>query len=124
MIGNVNKMGFTLVELLVVLAVIAVLFSIVMPLVGKSIPRAKEAALRENLTVIRKTIDDYYADKGQYPKALNQLEDERYIRKIPLDPITGESWEIIYNDSKEQRIVDIRSRSKNISSDGTIYENW
>lgn len=116
--------GFTLIELLVVLALISLLAAMVAPMVGKSVPRAKESALRENLFVLRKTLDDYYADKGRYPATLQQLVDERYVRKIPVDPITSSDWGLVYSDAEPRGIVDLHSNAKAVASDGTIYESW
>ena len=124
MIGNVNKRGFTLIELLVVLALVSILAAMVSPMVSKSVPRAKESALRENLFVLRKTLDDYYADKGRYPQSLDQLEEEHYVRKIPVDPITEGEWDIVYSDSEPRGIVDLHSKSKAVANDGTTYESW
>lgn len=124
-IGKCSKAGFTLIELLVVLALVAVLAAVVSPMVSQSVPRAKESALRENLYVLRKTIDDYYADKGKYPLKLEVLEQERYIRNIPLDPITKGEWGLVYSDSQDIKgIIDIHSTSTEIGSDGKIYESW
>lgn len=125
MIGKDRKTaGFTLIELLVVLALVAVLAAMVSPMVSKSVPRAKESALRENLFVMRKTIDDFYADKGRYPKTLEELVVERYVRKIPIDPITEGEWGLVYSDGDPRGIVDIYSKSKSFAFDGTVYEHW
>lgn len=123
MIGKRNN-AFTLIELLVVLALVAVLAAMVSPMVSKSVPRAKESALKEDLFVLRKTLDDYYADKGRYPQKLEELEEERYVRKIPLDPISEGEWGLVYSGSEPRGIIDIHSKSKAIASDGTAYENW
>lgn len=123
-IGNVKNRGFTLIELLVVLALVSILAAMVSPMVSKSVPRAKESALRENLFVLRKTLDDYYADKGKYPQSLEQLEEERYVRKIPVDPITEGEWDVVYSDSEPRGIVDLHSKSKAVANDGTTYESW
>ncbi len=122
--GKYNNSGFTLVELIVVLALVAVLSAMVAPMVSKSVPRAKESALRENLFVLRKTLDDFYADKGKYPVSLEQLEQERYVRKVPVDPITDSEWGLVYSDSEPRGVIDIHSKSKALASDGTSYENW
>lgn len=122
--GRYRNRGFTLVELVVVLALVAVLSAMVAPMVSKSVPRARESALRENLFVLRKTLDDYYADKGKYPVDLKQLEEERYVRRIPVDPITDGEWGVVYSDSESRGIIDIHSKSKAVASDGTSYESW
>lgn len=131
--------GFTLMELLVVLALVAVLASLVAPVVSNSISRAKEATLKENLFILRKAIDDYYADAGSYPTELKQLVEKRYIRRIPADPLTDRSdtWVAVRadEDSKDKPtggsgsqetagIIDVRSGSEAKSADGEAYRDW
>ena len=86
--------GFTLIELLVVMAVIATLLSIVAPRYFNSIDRSREAVLRQNLSIMRDAIDKFYSDTGKYPLSLNQLVEERYIRAVPIDPMTesAQTW--------------------------------
>lgn len=110
--------GFSLIELLVVLALVALLAAIVAPTSGSSVARAKEAALREDLYVLRKAIDDFYADKGSYPTQLDQLVEARYLRSIPPDPISGEAW-IVQRDTTGQGIADVQSSAPGISAAGT-----
>jgi general secretion pathway protein G len=83
--------GFTLIELLVVLSIIALLLTLAVPRYFNSIDVAKEAVLRENLHLVRETIDKFYADKGRYPESLDELVSEKYLRALPYDPITGSS---------------------------------
>ena len=120
--------GFTLVELLVVLTLIAILASLVAPVVSGSIVRAKEATLKENLFILRKAIDDYYADQGDYPATLQQLVEKRYIRKPPVDPLTdrSDSWIEVRaeEDGKPGGVIDVRSGSEEKSSDGVAYRDW
>jgi len=126
------KNGFTLMELLVVLLLIALLASIVTPIVVKSINRAKESALRENLFILRKAIDDYYSDKGKYPESLQLLVEDRYVRIIPTDPVidSGKEWLLLWDDSAAEGetesggIIDLHSVSPEIASDGTAYDTW
>lgn len=122
--GKHNYSGFTIIELMVVLVIIALLVSVVPPLVNKSIGKAEEAALRENLSVMRKALDAYYSDNGQYPDELDKLVSEHYIRHIPVDPITKEqnNWQLIFND--DQQIVDIKSSSSEEARDGSYYHDW
>ena len=114
--------GFTLMELLLVLLLVAVVASFVGPMVTGSVERAKEATLKENLFVLRKALDDYYADKGGYPQELSALVEKRYIRSIPVDPITEKrDWRLkrASNDSGEGGIIDVKSNSEK-----TPYNEW
>jgi general secretion pathway protein G len=119
--------GFTLVELLLVLFLIALLASIVAPVVTGSVHRARESTLKQNLYVLRKAIDDFYADTGAYPPELEVLVQKRYIRKLPADPITDsrDTWVLVRaEDGGQGGIVDIRSGSDEKGSDGTPYKEW
>lgn len=121
---NKTKRGFTIVELLVVLSVIALLLSIVTPRYLNKIEEGKEIALRQNLSVIRKSIDQYYSDQGEYPDQLSQLVEKHYLRAIPLDPISEKhEWDIV----KEKQIggiYDIKSTSQQIGSNNRVYSEW
>lgn len=125
--GDINSRGFTIMELLVVLLLIALLASIVTPVVTKSIHRSKEAALKENLFIMRKAIDGYYADNGHYPNELEQLVEQKYLRFIPVDPVTDvQQWNFSYVESEEHGpgIIDIRSQSSQQAGDGSHYNEW
>lgn len=122
-----SQRGFTIMELLVVLLLISLLAGIVTPVVTNSIERAKESTLRENLFVMRKAIDDYYADKGYYPEQLDVLVAERYLRFIPEDPLTENTqWQMQYREQHEQPdgIADIHSLSNRQAKDGSYYNEW
>jgi len=119
--------GFTLVELLVVLAILALLLTLAVPKYFNSIEKAKDATLRQDLNTLRESIDKYYADNGQYPKTLEDLVEHKYIRKMPLDPITEKTTTWIFTSPEpplEGEIYDIHSGSKGIAKDGTRYEDW
>jgi general secretion pathway protein G len=119
--------GFTLVELLVVMAIIALLLALAAPRYFKSVTRAEEAVLRENLTLVRDALDKYYADTGKYPPDLEELVKKRYLRKIPDDPITGSSatWILVPPDNPEKGgIYDVRSGAPGNSLSGTPYLEW
>lgn len=121
------KFGFTLIELLVVLAIVALLLSIITPRYIHQTTRAQEVSLKENLTTVRNAIDQYYSDKGFYPISLQELVDQHYLRKVPLDTITNSNntWKMIYtNDSNKKYILDIKSGALGISEDGTEYASW
>jgi len=121
---NGKDEGFTLVELLVVLVVVALLASIASPMVAESIVRAKESALKENLFVVRKTLDQFYGDNGHYPESLNELVNDGYLRNVPKDPFTSsdDTWEFKLDDSG--RISDIFSGHDEVSKDGSRYREW
>jgi general secretion pathway protein G len=115
-----KKMGFTLVELMVVLTVIALLLSVVVPDYVGRMKRAEEAVLQENLAVMRDALDKHYADAGKYPASLEELVSKRYLRSIPRDPFTQSttSWvPVPPADPKSGGVFDIHSAAKG-------YERW
>ncbi|HNG36634.1 MAG TPA: type II secretion system protein [Nitrosomonas sp.] len=119
--------GFTLIELLVVMAVIATLLSIVAPRYFNSIDRSREAVLKQNLSIMRDAIDKFYSDTGKYPLSLNQLVEERYIRAVPIDPMTesSQTWiEVPPSDPEIEGMHDVRSSSDRQALDGTFYDKW
>jgi len=124
--------GFTLIELLVVISLIIVLASIGMVQYATSVTRAKEAVLKEDLFRIRDAIDQYYADKNKYPASLEALVSEKYLRQVPVDPITNraDSWQTVMaepdplNPTAESGIYDIKSGAEGTALDGTNYSNW
>lgn len=122
-----RQRGFTMIELLVVLAVVAMLLSLVAPRYMRQADKAKEAVLKENLSGLRVAIDQYYGDKGQYPEQLDQLVKTRYLRKLPLDPITQQnnSWRLIMMDQDGHKVVyDVKSGAPGNGMDGTAYNTW
>lgn len=127
--GN-RQQGFTLIELLLALLLVALLASLVAPVVIGSVQRAKESTLKENLYVLRKAIDDYYADTGRYPAELEDLVQKRYVRKIPRDPTTDSknSWQLIRAETDGKSdvvgILDVRSGSDAKANDGTSFKDW
>lgn len=119
--------GFTMVELLVVLAVVALLLSLVAPRYLHQADRAREAALKENLVSLRSSLDQYYADKGRYPERLEQLVEARYLRAIPEDPVTRErsTWQVVtLNEEGLVGIYDVKSGAPGSALDGTAYASW
>lgn len=125
-IPKLQKRGFTLIELLVVMAIIALLLTIVSPRYFTSVDRAREAVLKQNLSILRDAIDKYHADTGRYPASLNQLVEDRYIRAVPVDPITEEDvWaELPPPDPEMDGVFDVHTTSDKQALDGTFYEKW
>jgi general secretion pathway protein G len=132
--------GFTLLELIIVMAVIGILMTVTLPNL-KNIPRrAAEAALKTDLHAFRKAIDLYKADKGNYPESLETLVDDDYLRAIPPDPITkrADTWVLIYEEidpeavpaeteipeSGQPGVYDVKSGAEGLSLDGTPYSDW
>ena len=122
-----NK-GFTLIELLVVLTIIILLAGIVAPVTITSIKKAKESALKQNLYIMRKAINDFYEDKGYYPEDIEQLVKEKYLRKIPKNPFADseDGWVFIFGENEENKrgIIDIKSGYEGKSSDNEYYQEW
>jgi general secretion pathway protein G len=122
--GRGRTAGFTLLEMTIVLAIIGVLAAIVTPSLLSTLTRAREAALAQDLKVMRKLIDDYYGDKGAYPPSLQTLVEQGYMRAIPDDPVSGGEgqWKPVM--AKEGGVSDVRSLSKERGSNGTPYSAW
>jgi general secretion pathway protein G len=124
--------GFTLIELMVVMAIISVLLAIALPIYQKSIVRAKESVLRNNLFTLRSMIDEYTIDKQKAPETLQDLVSQGYLRQIPQDPLTGsdQTWKLIMEDApigggnNPPGIFDVRSGSDKTGLDGTPYADW
>lgn len=121
---RLKKSGFTLIELLVVLAILALLMTIAMPRYFQSIETSKETILLENLRITRDTIDKFYGDKGRYPDSLDELVQAKYLRHIPVDPMSDLPWTIIYPDSNYKGIVySIKSSSPGTLRDGRLINS-
>jgi prepilin-type N-terminal cleavage/methylation domain-containing protein len=121
--------GFTLIELIVVMAIIALLASIVAPRYFRSVENAREASLRTSLNVMRDAIDKYLGDRGAYPPSIDDLVQRGYIRQIPQDPVTGrsDSWQMLPPpaDSMIQGgMADVRSGASGKGQDGVPFSEW
>jgi general secretion pathway protein G len=126
-----GRRGYTLIELIIVMAIISVLVSIAVPLYQKSLLRTKETLLKNNLFTLRTVIDEYTFDKQKAPQTLQDLVTEGYLRSVPLDPITGsDQWRVIMEDAlsmvnqTQPGIFDVRSASDLKSLEGTPYSEW
>lgn len=121
------KTGFTLIELLVTMTIIALLLSIVTPRYFQNVGKAEENILKQNLALMREILDKYHADTGKYPDTIEELVSRRYIRKIPIDPITqsSETWKFLPPPSSENGVIfDIKSGAMGNAKDGSAYVDW
>ena len=124
--------GYTLIELIIVMAIISVLVAIAVPQYQKSLLRTKETLLKQNLFTLRTVIDEYTFDKKKAPQDLQDLVNEGYLRAVPLDPITrsDQTWRKIMEDAltmvdqTQPGIFDVRSGSDQKSLEGTLYSEW
>jgi len=127
-----RRFGFTLIELMIVMAIIAVLMSVALPIYNRSIMRSKESVLKNNLFTLRTVIDEYTYDKQKAPQTLQDLVSDGYLRQVPIDPITGnaDSWKLIMEDASntvnqtQPGIFDVRSGAEGTSLEGTPFSEW
>jgi general secretion pathway protein G len=121
------RRGFTLIELLVVMAIIAVLLTLAVPRYFGSMDKSKEAVLKEDLFQLRDAIGKYYGDKGKYPESLETLATEKYLRKVPIDPITesATTWVVVApEDPQKGAVYDVKSGATGKATDGSTYSDW
>ena len=122
-----KRKGFTLIELLVVLGIIALLLTLAVPRYFPTVDAAKETILADNLRNMRDVIDQFYADRGRYPDSLDQLVERKYLRALPVDPITDSSatWILVPpEDATKGAIYSIRSGAPGNSRAGKPYSEW
>lgn len=119
--------GFTLVELMVVMAIVALLLALALPRYFNHLESARETILRQDLAVMRDAIDKYHGDRGRYPDSLEALVSARYLRSLPVDPITerADTWQIVAPPGDAAGAVyDVRSGAPGEGREGTPYAEW
>lgn len=119
--------GFTLIELLVVLAILGLLVSIAAPRYFNSVEKSKEVVLKQDLATMRDALDKFYGDTGKYPESLEALVEKKYLRKLPVDPITDSatSWVIVPPEDPEKGgVFDVHSGAPGNARDGTAFSSW
>lgn len=128
MTNRKQRRGFTLVEIMVVMAIVVTILSIAVPFYTRAMIRAKESVLMSNLFTMRSVIDQYTYDKEEPPQALDDLVSEGYLRDIPLDPFTESrtTWEVITDTGPngQSGVFDVKSGSDETSLSGTPYNEW
>lgn len=125
-IGRLER-GFTLIEVMVVMAVVAILASLIAPNYMDRVDDAREVVLRQNLLGLRQAIDQFYRDKDRYPAELGELVEKRYLRALPVDPLTDRSdtWVPMASpESRESGVFDVHSGAKGAARDGSAYASW
>jgi general secretion pathway protein G len=127
----IGKKGYTLLELMIVVAIVGILVSIAIPTFQHTAIKAKEAVLKQNLFTMRVVIDQYYADRKKYPETLESLVEKKYLREIPMDPFTKSrtTWTEVYEEQEEGEdspagVFDVKSGSDDLALDGTSYKEW
>lgn len=119
--------GFTLIELLVVMAIIATLMTIAVPRYFSSLEQSKETTLRQSLSTLREALDHFYGDTGRYPETLEELVSQRYLRGLPVDPISGRSdlWQVLPPpEGVAGAVADVKSGASGRARDGSEFREW
>ena len=122
-----RRRGFTLVELLVVMAIIATLLTIAVPRYFRSLQRSREAVLKQDLTTLRESIDKFYGDTGKYPQTLAVLVEKKYLRSVPVDPIakTADKWILLNSDDPDDNgVKEVKSGAEGMGENGLPYDTW
>lgn len=128
---NRRSVGFTLLEMMIVMIVIGILISIAVPIYTTSLLKSREAVLRQDLFTLRSLISQYTLDKQKAPQSLDDLVQANYLKTIPKDPMTNEpNWEVVQEevllsvDQQDPGISDVHSASNATATDGTAYSSW
>lgn len=127
------KRGFTLVELMVVMAIIALLLALALPRYFNHLESSRETILKQDLVVMRDAIDKFHGDRGRYPNSLDELVSERYLRALPVDPITerSDTWQVVapvfdgaVAGGEAGELYDVKSGAPGAARDGSAYADW
>ena len=127
---HIRSKGYTLLELMIVVAIAGILITLAVPTFQQSAIKAREAALKQNLFTMRAVLDQYYADHGAYPESLSAVVEAGYLREIPTDPFTksADTWELVFEETVGEGevagIFNIHSGSDLVSLSGTPYKEW
>jgi general secretion pathway protein G len=119
--------GFTLIELIVVMLIIAMLASLAVPRYFGSVQKSKDTVLKEDLTLMREALDKFYGDNDKYPAALDELVSRKYLRNIPRDPVTesASTWITVPpEDAEKGGVYDVHSGAEGNAADGSPYKEW
>lgn len=122
-----RRRGFTLVELMVVMAIVALLLALALPRYFGHLEKARETVLRQDLATMRDAIDKYHGDRGRYPDSLQELAAARYLRTVPVDPLTerSDTWQLVApEDGEAGAVYDVKSGASGAAHDGTAYADW
>ena len=125
--GSRKRLGFTLIELLVTLSIVALLLALAVPRYFGRVEMAKEVALQENLHQMRDALDKYYGDNARYPESLQDLVTRKYLRRIPVDPVTDsdKTWVVVPPaDPKKGGVSDVKSGAPGNGKNGTPFRSW
>jgi general secretion pathway protein G len=124
---DMRRTGFTLIELLTVFTIIALLLTLAVPRYFSAVDKSKETVLKENLYQMRDALRQYYADKGKYPESIEALAAEKYLRRVPVDPVTEsvETWIAVPPiDPEKGGVYDVKSGAPGNALDGSVYAEW
>jgi len=124
---DMRRTGFTLIELLTVFTIIALLLTLAVPRYFSAVDKSKETVLKENLYQMRDALRQYYADKGKYPESIEALASEKYLRRVPVDPVTEsvETWIAVPPiDPEKGGVYDVKSGAPGNALDGSVYAEW
>jgi general secretion pathway protein G len=119
--------GFTLIEVLVALAIVAMVLTLAAPRYFTHVERTREDVLREDLFVMRDALDKFYADKNHFPETIDELVTEKYLRAIPVDPFTksARTWEAVPPaDGSAGMVADVHSGATEVARDGSKVKEW